>query len=441
MILKASQRADGKQLANHLLNSNDNEHVETHDIRGFVAGNVNDALQEAYAVSRGTRCKQYLFSLSLNPPQDKSVPIADFESAIGRIEQELGLQNQPRCIVFHEKEGRRHAHCVWSRIKNDNGLKAVHLPFFKRKLNTIAKDLFIEHGWKLPKGFEDKQSRDLRNFTLSEWQQAKRNNQNPKAIKATLQQCWKMADSKQAFTNALTDAGYMLARGDKRGYVAVDWHGEVYSLSRATGIKAKALKERLGSPETLASVATTKTMMTKDLKALYKGYSGELKTIHDKEQKPILQQKVVLLQSQKKTRQALKITLKNRRLEETKIRQDKMRKGLRRIWDAMTGKSKATRLQNEREAKAAQKRDAQEKQILIDSQLQQRRTIQTQFAKLRHAQQEDMQTLRAGFIKVLKGHQSLADLRVTFGRAAMDKAQHVQQTYTNDNRPKPELGL
>jgi hypothetical protein len=340
MILKASQRAGAKQLALHLLNSHDNENVEVHDIRGFVANDVIGALQESYAVSRATKCKQFMFSLSLNPPQDKNVGIADFESAIARVEQQLGLENQPRCIVFHEKEGRRHAHCVWSRIKNDNGLKAVHLPFFKRKLNSITKDLFIEHGWKLPAGFEDKQSRDPRNFTLREWQQAKRHNKDPKAIKAALQHCWSQSDSKQAFNNALTQAGYMLARGDKRGFVAVDWHGEVYSLSRATGIKTKALKERLGSPETLPSVATTKAMMTKDLKALYKSYSGELKTIHDKEQKPFLQQKTVLLQSQKKTRQALKVKLKNRTLEETKDRQARLRKGLRRIWDAMTGKSK-----------------------------------------------------------------------------------------------------
>jgi hypothetical protein len=299
--------------------------------------------------------------------------------------------------------------------------------------------LFIEHGWKLPKGFEEKQSCDPRNFTLSEWQQAKRHNKDPKAIKAVLQQCWSQSDSKQAFNNALTQAGYMLARGDKRGYVAIDWHGEVYSLSRALALKTKALKARLGSPETLPSVATTKAMMTKDLKALYKSYASEIKQIHDKEQKPFLQQKAVLLQSQKKTRQTLKVKLKNCTLAETKDRQDRLRKGLRRIWDAMTGKSKATRQQNEREFKEAQKRDAAEKQALITTQLQQRQKLQVSFTKLRKAQQADMATLQAGFVQVLKGHQSVEDLRLTFGHAALTKTQHVQQKYTNDN--KPELGL
>jgi hypothetical protein len=76
---------------------------------------------------------------------------------------------------------------------------------------------------------------------------------------------------------------------------------------------------------------------------------------------------------------------------------------------------------------------------LITTQLQQRQKLQVSFAKLRKAQQADMATLQAGFVQVLKGHQSVEDLRLTFGRAALTKTQNVQHTYTNDN--KPELGL
>lgn len=437
MILKASQRAGAAQLAQHLLNSHDNEHVEIHDLRGFIANDLKGALHESYATSRATQCKQFMFSLSLNPPENANVPIEDFESAIEKIEDKLGLNGQPRAVIFHEKEGRRHAHCVWSRIHLDNGkLKAVHLPHFKRKLNDIARDLFIEHGWDLPAGFKNKQNRDPRNFTLAEWQQAKRHDKDPKAIKAALQQCWLQSDSKPAFTHALNDAGYLLARGDKRGFVAVDWFGEVYSLSRATGVKSKALKERLGKPETLPSVSATKAMMSKDLKVLYKRYAGELKTIHDQEQKPLLQQKTVLLHSQKKARQTLKITHKNRKDAEAKARQNLLPKGLRRIWDAMTGKTKTIRQQNERDFNNCQKRDAAEKQTLIEAQLKQRQTLQRQIKKTRHAQQADMVTLQAGFIQMLKGHQNLEELHVTFSRAAIEKAQHVQPTYTNDNQPR-----
>ena len=77
---------------------------------------LRPALEEIHAISKGTKCKQPMFSLSFNPPGDKSVPVEAFEAAIEKAEKKLGLEGQPRVIVFHEKKGRRHAHCVWSRI-------------------------------------------------------------------------------------------------------------------------------------------------------------------------------------------------------------------------------------------------------------------------------------------------------------------------------------
>lgn len=58
MILKGSQRAGGMQLALHLLNKTDeNEHVEIHEIRGFISNTPIEAFNEAYAISRGTKCR------------------------------------------------------------------------------------------------------------------------------------------------------------------------------------------------------------------------------------------------------------------------------------------------------------------------------------------------------------------------------------------------
>jgi len=57
----------------------------------------------------------------------------------------------------------------------------------------------------------------------------------------------------------LQEKGYYLARGDRRGYVAVDLHGEVYSFTRQLGQKAKALEARLGLTENLPSVTEIKT--------------------------------------------------------------------------------------------------------------------------------------------------------------------------------------
>ena len=37
MILKGSQRGGAKQLAQHLLKTEENEHVAVHELRGFIA--------------------------------------------------------------------------------------------------------------------------------------------------------------------------------------------------------------------------------------------------------------------------------------------------------------------------------------------------------------------------------------------------------------------
>lgn len=51
------------------------------------------------------------------------------------------------------------------------------------------------------------------------------------------------ADSAQAFKNALEEAGYILARGDKRDFLLVDEQGKTFSLSRqVTDIKGKEYK-------------------------------------------------------------------------------------------------------------------------------------------------------------------------------------------------------
>lgn len=116
MILVGNQRGGAKNLALHLLKQ-ENEHVEVHELRGFASDNLMGALNESYAISRATKCRQFMFSLSLNPPPNEQVRTEDFEKAIDRAECELGLTGQPRAIVFHEKEGRRHAHAVWSRTQ------------------------------------------------------------------------------------------------------------------------------------------------------------------------------------------------------------------------------------------------------------------------------------------------------------------------------------
>ncbi len=119
---------------------------------GFASDDLGGALKEVEATSKGTRCQKYLYSLSLNPPANAKVDTSDFESAIEQAEKRLGLAGQPRAVVFHEKDDRRNCHVVWSRIDTES-MKAIPISFPKLKLKELAKDLYLEHGWDLPKGF------------------------------------------------------------------------------------------------------------------------------------------------------------------------------------------------------------------------------------------------------------------------------------------------
>ena len=250
MILEGNQRGSATEMARHLMDLKENDHVEVHEVSGFLSDDIHEAFHEMHASARGTKCSQYMFSVSLNPPHNQKAPVEYFEQALDDIEEKLGLRNQPRIMVFHEKEGRRHAHCVWSRIDSES-MTAINLPFYKQKLNDISKDIYLKYGWDIPKGFLDKAYRNPMNFSRTEWRQAKRTQEDPRLLKTLFKNTWEASDNKAAYSNALREHGFWLAQGDRRGYVAVDYKGEIYSLSRWSGIKAKDLKAKLGDEKDL----------------------------------------------------------------------------------------------------------------------------------------------------------------------------------------------
>ncbi|MBZ6377139.1 hypothetical protein B5C34_06425 [Pacificimonas flava] len=139
--------------------SPENEHVTVQEISGFAGDDLSSAFKEAEAMARGTRCQKYLFSLSLNPPASQKVGTETFLQTISQAEERLGLQGQPRAIVFHEKGDRRHCHVVWSRI-NSEEMRAIPLSFTKRKLMELSKEIYLEHGWQMPDGFIQPSLRD-----------------------------------------------------------------------------------------------------------------------------------------------------------------------------------------------------------------------------------------------------------------------------------------
>ncbi len=256
MILKGSQRGGASSLAAHLLNAKDNEHIEVAAINGFIADTVEGAFQEVHAASLATSCKQFLFSLSLSPPEEAVVSNQDFCDAIDQAINCLGLAGQPSVVIYHEKNGRRHAHLVVSRIDGEK-LKSINLPFYKERLCELSRELYLAHNWQLPKGHLDRVLGDPLSYSLEEHQVAKRVKRDPKELKWLLRDCWEKSDSKAGFMAALNEAGFQLCRGDQRAFVAVDSEGNVYSLSRWLGVKTKQIMLRLGNPDELPVIEET----------------------------------------------------------------------------------------------------------------------------------------------------------------------------------------
>lgn len=393
MILKASQRGGGQDLAVHLMRADDNEHVEVHEVRGFGAYTLKEAFREAYAISKGTRCRQYLFSMSLNPPETEDVPVETFEDTITRIEKKLGLEGQPRAIVFHEKEGRRHAHAVWSRIDPDV-MKAKQLSHFKVKLRDISRELYLEHGWKMPRGLMNAAERDPTNFTLEEWQQAKRAGTDPRHLKETVQDCWAVSDSRASFEHALSERGFWLARGDRRGFVILDFQGEVWSLARLVGVKAKDVRARLGDEGGLPSVADSKALIAEHITPALKNHIAEARRSFQSRMAVIAHKKADMVGRQRAERAKLVADQKKRKEWEAAEPTRRLPRGLKGLWLRVTGRYRKTVERIEADVAASYARDRSELQKMISCQLEERQRLQLKILASRNGQAKLLADLR-----------------------------------------------
>ncbi len=406
MILKGSQRSNGAQLASHLLNDRDNDHVTVHEVSGTISENVTDAFQEMYAISRGTRCSQYLFSLSLSPPIEANVSTRDFEDAVNRCEDVLNLKGQPRTIIFHEKDGRRHAHAVWSRIDGQS-MKAIPMTFFKQKLTSLSRELYVEHDWAMPEGLIDRSRRNPLNYTLVEWQQAKRHKQSPTTIKTQLKGCWATSSDRESFEKALERKGYYLAKGNRRSYVALDWQGEVYSLSRWLNVKKHDLKQRLGESTALESVDTVKQTLSTRLNANIREQLNTLLAPYAIKQEQLTQRIEALNEQHQQQRQQLK-TQQTEQWQQLKQRYTSQHQSrVRQLWQWLTGQQRKQDERYRHDAQDLLQQHSNAREALVHRQLQARREIQHHVNQLMHDRETEVEQFKTQLFEQLNNEQQM----------------------------------
>lgn len=401
MILKGSQRSGAKALAVHLLRTDENDHVEVHEVSGFCTDDLTEALKEIQAVAKGTRCRQPLFSVSFNPPGDAAVSVEDFIAAIDKVAETTGLAGQPRAIVFHEKDGRRHAHCVWSRI--DAGtMRAINLDYTKQRLRKVSQALYIEHGWTLPQGMIDGAPKSALTYSLAEWQEAKRKGIHAGDQKALIQQCWAASDNRAAFEQALGQRGYRLARGDRRGHVIVSPEGQVLAAARSVGKRAKEVKARLGDPDGYASVDQVRAEMKADMGRAFARMAKEARGQLGRDRTRLTERRAKMIARHRAERDLLKAEQAKRRAAEAAARKAAFKTGLGGLWQWVTGQRARLQQQHAAEVLSAEARDRDQMDAHRQMQLKERRVIEAQRIAARKAAFGIVQDLKREFREMFK---------------------------------------
>ncbi|SLM47412.1 Relaxase/mobilization nuclease domain (fragment) [Nitrospira japonica] len=190
----------------------------------------------------------------------------------------------------------------------------------------------------MPQGLLDSNNRDPLNYSLREWQQAKRQGYDPKALQSMFQNCWAVSDNRPSFEHALQRYGLYLAKVDRRGYVAIDYRGEVYSLSRWLKVKTKALQERLGPAEVLPGTQEVKAKIAERMTDKLKTYIQETQVRLKQQVQPFIQKKRSLQHQHQNERSQLQQKQEKRWQQKSFERSQRLPKGFKEIWFRITGK-------------------------------------------------------------------------------------------------------
>jgi len=173
----------------------------------------------------------------------------------------------------HVKDDREHYHVVWSRIDIEER-RAIPDSHNYRKHEEVARQLEREFGHERVQGALTEREgvpRPARTPSRAEIHQAERSGLDPAEIKAEVTALWQATDNGKAFAAALEEAGYQLARGDRRDFVILDQAGEVHSLARRVeGAKAKDVRERMADldPANMPDVTQARAMQAERAAAL-----------------------------------------------------------------------------------------------------------------------------------------------------------------------------
>ncbi len=248
MIIQGASRSNSAQAVWYLLEKDRGEKETSRlvDVKGTISQNVEGAALEWEAIAAGTRCKEFVYHISINLQEGEHLTPEQWTRAVEHTALRLGLENNQRIVVEHQKEGRGdHQHVIFNRIDPEKG-KAVNMGHDYAKRERSARELEKEFGLEPVKGrlfVLDGAERADRQPKDSDKEQAKRNGVNLKQWRVEIRDIV----AKELETNpdatghqlaaALEDKGHMIAKGDKVALVILDPSGTPQRMAQSLDLK------------------------------------------------------------------------------------------------------------------------------------------------------------------------------------------------------------
>ena len=419
MIINGGSRCNGAFFAKHLLNPDHNEQVHVEEIRGLAAQNIGQAFYEMKAVASGTRCKNFFYHANLNPEADEILTPEQWDRAVDELEKRLGLEGQARFVVEHEKKGRIHRHVVWSRIDLDK-MKAVKMPYDFARHQAVARQLEQEFGLRPGRSVlgpdAEKGNRPERRPKAWETFRGQKSGVSVKDLKEEITRLWRETDSAEAFTAALEERGYILARGDSRAWCIVDRNGDVHSLARRIeGVKAKDVREKLSDidPQTVPHV--------KEAAEQQKERQAELAREEEERQQALQREEEQRLQAvREEEERRLQVAKEEEEQRQEAIREEQERKA--RLLEEENRRREEYKQQADRQVAQAKEMQAQKERLeAFQAELTRRagRARQEEMDRQGYYREGEIRNPHSRYGQALAKHYSPRDPYETLARSAM----------------------
>jgi hypothetical protein len=165
-------------------------------------------------------------------------------------------------------------------------------------------------------------------------------------------------------------------------------------------VKSKLITARFGDLHALPSVDAVQEQLRGLTRAKVTGFLANVADDFARAANALESRRVEMTEIHRSARTKLVAVQDVRWIGEARQRAERFRNGIRGLWDRITGQHTKLHHQNESETAACAKRDAAERQALVDRQREERQRLQQDIDMERRAHVREMARLRRHLTKV-----------------------------------------